>query len=204
MQIIPAVLEKEYQKAQEKIEKVKNYTNWVQIDVIDGFFAPGKTFELELLANLELEKTLLWDMHLMVKNPINWIKKCIFVGASRIIGQVEMMEDRDKFIKEVKDAGMEAGLAFDINTPVNNIPEETDIVLLLGRKAGFEKQSFNYKVFEKIPKDFDWAIDGGVNLDAIKLMQEKKAKIAYCGGLIFNGNTMVNFEKIKEVLKDEN
>ncbi len=204
MQVIPAILEKEYQKAQEKIEKVKNYTNWVQIDVVDGFFAPGKTFELELLSNLELEKTLLWDIHLMVKNPINWIQKCIFVGASRIIGQVEMMEDREKFIKEVKDAGMEAGLAFDIDTPVDNIPQETDIVLLLGRKAGFEKENFNHKVFEKIPKDFDWAIDGSVKLDIIDLMQKKKAKIAYCGGLIFDGSVSVNFEKIKEILKNEN
>jgi ribulose-phosphate 3-epimerase len=204
MQVIPAILEKEYQKAQEKIEKVKNNTNWIQIDVTDGFFCPGKTFELELLAKLELDTTILWDVHLMVKNPVNWIKKCIFMGASRVTAQVEMMKDREDFVKRVKDGGMDAGLAFDIDTPVKNIPEETDLVLLLGRKAGFQKQDFDYKVFEKIPKDVDWAIDGGIDWEALKSIKEKKAQIAYCGGLIFNGNVSVNFEKIKEILKDEN
>lgn len=203
MQIIPAILEKDYKEAQIKIERVKNYTNWVQIDVIDGFFTEGKSFELELLSGFEFEKTLLWDIHLMVKNPINWINKCVFVGASRIIAQVEMMENREEFVKKVKDEGIDVGLAFDIDTPVDKIPEETDIVLLMGRKAGFKSFNFDKKVFDKIPKNFQWAVDGGINFEELKLLKEKGARIAYCGGLVFNGNVPVNFEKIEEIIKDE-
>jgi ribulose-phosphate 3-epimerase len=158
MQIIPAILEKNYLEAQEKINRIKENTNWVQIDVSDGFFTKGKSFELELLASFELDKTLLWEIHLMVKNPSNWIKKCMFVGASRVIAQVEMMSDREDFIKKVKDTGMEAGLSFDIDTPVDNIPEETDLVLLMGRKLGFEKHNFEDKLFINEQNNFnsDW------------------------------------------------
>src|SRR4030042_2053047 len=79
----------------------------------------------------------------------------------------------DGFVKMVKDEGLEAGLAFDINTPIDsNIPAETDVVLLMARKAGFGDYKFDEKVYEKIgalkkikqEKDlhFSIGIDGGI------------------------------------------
>ena len=47
-----------------------------------------------------------------------WIEKCNFVGACRIIGQVEMMSDKNKFIEEIKAKGLESGLSFDVETEI--------------------------------------------------------------------------------------
>ena len=71
MQIIPTIFEKEFVKAEEKIQALKKFTKWMQIDVTDDVFTPGKTFELELLSKIEMEEIILWDIHLMVKEPIN-------------------------------------------------------------------------------------------------------------------------------------
>jgi len=208
MQIIPAILEKEFDKAWNRIELVKSLSRWIQIDVIDGKFNDGRTFELELLNNnLNETEDILWDIHLMVNEPKNWIEKCNFVGAVRIIGQVEQMSDLEGFINEVKDLGIEAGLAFDIDTDIKEIPRETDLVLLMGRKSGFESKIIDDRIYEKIRgldkkrKEEDMrfliGIDGGVNLDNIKKLRDSGVDIAYCTGAIFNGMVKDNFEKIK-------
>ncbi|HWS48427.1 MAG TPA: hypothetical protein VN174_00065 [Candidatus Methanoperedens sp.] len=189
MEIIPTILEKDFSLAESRFLKLKNISPWIQIDVTDNIFVPGKSFELELVSKLETHTTL-WDIHLMVKDPIKWIKKCLFVDASRIYGQVEMMSDRDKFITEVKNAGLEAGLAFDIDTPIDNIPEECDIILLMGRPAGFGSYPLDEKIYQKIidAKKFGKKIslDGGVSLENFSKLKDSGLDIIYSGHSYFD------------------
>jgi len=207
MLIIPTILEKEISSAEIKIRLIKDKTRWLQIDVIDGFFSEGKSFELELLNKMEKEiQNNLLEIHLMVKEPIKWIEKCNFVGASRITGQVESMNDRQEFIDKIKDMGVEAGLAFDVETEIEDIPKETDVVLLMGRKSGFMSVNFEEKIYKKIEKlvklrkekemDFLIEVDGGIDEEIIKKIKEVGADIACCGGIIFNGNVSDNWDKI--------
>lgn len=208
MQIIPTILEKDFAKAEVKIKLIKDISLWMQIDVIDGFFSNGKSFELELLNKVgkEIQSNLL-EIHLMVKEPIKWIEKCNFVGSNRIVGQVEMMNDRQKFIEEIKNMGLESGLAFDVETEIGEIPKETDLILLMGRKSGFETAEFEEKVYKKIEeliefrknneRDFQIGIDGGIDQKIIKKLKIAGVEIAYCGGAIFNGMVSNNLEKLK-------
>jgi ribulose-phosphate 3-epimerase len=206
MQIIPTILEKNFYQAENNILAIKDYFKWIQIDVIDGYFSFGKTFELELINKISQVENILWDVHLMVKEPKNWIKKCDHISASRIVGQVEMMTDKNYFIETIKDMGIEAGLAYDIDSEIDEIPSEVDLVLLLGRKSGFETKPFNKLVFEKVRKliqirqdndlNFKIGVDGGVNEDNINRLKDEGVEIAYCGGSIFNGIVENNIKKI--------
>jgi ribulose-phosphate 3-epimerase len=207
MIVIPTILEKEISLAEVKIRLIKDKTRWLQIDVIDGFFSEGKSFELELLNKMEKEiQNNLLEIHLMVKEPIKWIEKCNFVGASRIIGQVEAMNNKQEFIEKIKNMGVESGLAFDVETEIEEIPKETNIVLLMGRKSGFKNAKFEEKIYKKIEKliklrnekemDFKIEVDGGIDEEIIKKIKKTGADIACCGGIIFNGNVNDNWEKI--------
>lgn len=206
MQVIPTILEKSFAEAEVKILAVKNLVRRIQIDVIDGMFSFGKTFELELINKIENVESVLWETHLMVKEPINWVEKSIFINANRIVGQVEMMSNREKFIKRVKDAGLEAGLAFDIETEIGEIPEETDIVLLLGRKAGFGNWLMEDGVDKKIEqlvnlrkeKDLNFLIgvDGGITESNIKKLEDMGVDVAYCGSAVFNGKVEDNLKRL--------
>lgn len=212
MQVIPTILEKNFAEAERKILAVKNFAKWIQLDVIDGEFSFGKTFELELINKIEQTENVLWDVHLMVKEPKNWINKCGYINASRIIGQVEMMADKDYFIKTIKDFGLESGLAYNISTDIGDIPRETDMVLLLGREAGFDPKSFDNTVFEKIKKlklirqekklDFKIGVDGGVNENNIEQLKKEGIEVAYCGAAVFNGNVENNIKKLNYVGKN--
>jgi ribulose-phosphate 3-epimerase len=207
MIVIPTILEKDFSLAEIKIRLIKDISRWMQIDVIDGFFTEGKSFELELINKMQTEiQNNLLDIHLMVKEPIKWIEKCNFVGASRIIGQVEKMSDRQKFVDEVKNTGLEVGLAFDVMTEIDEIPKETDLILLMGRKSGFQTAQFDNNIYGKIEKllemrekekmDFLIGVDGGIDENIIKKIKISGAEIAYCGGAIFNGNVNDNWEKM--------
>lgn len=184
MEIIPTILEKDFSLAENRFFKLKDLSSWIQIDVTDNIFIPQKSFELELISKLETHTTL-WDIHLMVKEPIKWIKKCLFIDASRIYGQVEMMSNREEFVTEAKNAGLEAGLAFDIDTPIDNIPEECDLILLMGRSAGFGSYSLDEKIYQKISDakkiGKKIALDGGVTKDNFQKLKNAGVDIIYLG-----------------------
>lgn len=185
MEIIPTILEKDFDLVRNRFSQINNFSSWIQIDVIDNVFAPGKSFELELISEYNQIRPILWDIHLMVKEPINWLKKCLFVGASRIYGQVEMMSDREIFITEAKNLGLEVGLAFDIETPVNNIPSECDLILLMARQAGFGTYSLDQRIFEKITEAKKLgkkiALDGGITRDNFSQIKKSGADLIYSG-----------------------
>lgn len=210
MQIIPTILEKNFAEAEVKVLAVKDLVKRIQVDVIDGTFSFGKTFELELINKINGTDNILWETHLMVKEPINWIEKSIHINATRIIGQVEMMSDKESFITKVKDAGLEAGLAFDIETKIEEIPEETDVILLLGRKSGFGSLPMEEdKIYQKIKQlieirnkkklNFLIGVDGGVNVTNINKLEDAGGEIAYCGGAVFGGKVEDNLKKLNYV-----
>lgn len=190
IQIIPTVFEKDFANARMRLGEIDKTSRWIQVDVIDGIFSYGRTFDLELINKAEGGEKKLWDIHLMVKEPVKWFEKCVFVGASRIIGQVEMMSDRNEFVDRVKTEAVEVGLAFDIDTKVDdNIPKETDMVLLMARKAGFGEKEIDEGIFKKIEKakkmNLTVAVDGGVDEDNIFLFENAGVDIVYCGSHYF-------------------
>ena len=200
---IPTILEKDFFSAEKRFEEVRMLSNWVQVDVVDGFFKPDKSFELELLTTIRGVESSLLDIHLMVKNPDSWIRKCLFVEGSRIVGQVEMMKDREAFVANVKKEGLEVGLAFDLETKIDDqIPEETDIILLLSRQAGFGNYQFDKKVFEKIEilksirksKELNFliAIDGGIGISEAKQLKQTGVDVLYCGSKYFEVREIIN------------
>jgi pentose-5-phosphate-3-epimerase len=75
------------------------------------------------------------------------------------------------------------GLAFDVGTEIKDIPDETDEILIMGRKAGWEKRDLDPEVYNRIElaKKFEKqiAVDGGVDVNNIKLLKKSGANIVY-------------------------
>jgi len=188
-------MEKQWDSARDRLEKIYLTSRWAQIDVTDGEMVPGKSFEMEPLNKFEFSEKMLWDIHLLVKEPIKWVEKCIFVGAARIIGQVEMMKDRIEFVNKIKGEGIEAGIGFDIETDVSDVPEEIDMVLLMTRKAGYIPCEIDKRIWNKIEtlksindqreRKFLMAVDGGVNPDNIEKFREAGIDVVYSEGSYF-------------------
>ncbi len=178
MEIIPAILTNSPDELKEKIRKLtlysREYIKRVQIDIVDPNFTHNKTVGVEALDGVDTD--LLLDLQLMVEEPINWVEKCVRVGAERIIGHVEQMQDQEEFISTVMESGLEVGLGLDIHTPVGAVKgvlSDVNLVLLMSVEVGFGGQEFDARVLTKISElaqlrrekglRFNICIDGGVN-----------------------------------------
>ena len=69
MQVIPGILESNWETIEEALEKVKTFSNTVHIDLIDGKFSKKKTF-LDPQPFSTYTKELFFEAHLMTDNPI--------------------------------------------------------------------------------------------------------------------------------------
>jgi pentose-5-phosphate-3-epimerase len=72
--IVPAILEKDISSFLEKAERVKGFAKRVQVDIIDGKFAPALTVVPEALNEVDLP--IEFEAHLMVEEPHDWIERC--------------------------------------------------------------------------------------------------------------------------------
>jgi ribulose-phosphate 3-epimerase len=168
-EIVPGILEKEWSEIAKKIEIVRPFAKTIHIDIIDGKFADNNTF-LDPTPFKQYTKDFLFELHMMVEEPINYIKPWAEVGFQRFIGHVEKMSDQAAFITSAEELG-EAGLAIDGPTSLDALKIshlDLDTLLIMTIKAGFSGQEFQPQQLDKIrtiTKDtemFTIAVDGGI------------------------------------------
>jgi ribulose-phosphate 3-epimerase len=176
--IIPALLTSDKQELIEMVNLCADFTNYVQIDIMDGEFVPSKSVELKGLAGWKSRCRC--EAHLMVKDPLAWIKAFKGIGAERILYHFEIEKDHDQIIAKIKEAGLEAGIAVNPQTTIDEFQyliKKLDAVLFMSVNPGFYGAPFIPEVLAKI-KEFKkrypdklTVIDGGVKLDNLRIVK---------------------------------
>lgn len=149
------------------------------------------------------------DVHLMIKNPENFIDEFINAGADFISVHYEGNNHLDRLINQIKQKGKKAGIVINPATPVlliKDILNIVDFVLIMSVNQGFGGQSFiDYtkdKITElvalrkKMRNQFSIEIDGGVSNLNIAELSRLGVDIFVAGSAIFNA------ENIKERIED--
>lgn len=213
VEVIPAILTNNPQELKSKVASLEGISERVQIDIIDGVFADNKTVDPQALEGVELDIKI--DFHLMTKNPVDWVEKCVRSMADRIIGQVELMDDQIEYVSKVQEVGTLVGLALDLKTPVSSLQEEIldnlDVVLVMGVPAGFGGQKFDKKALDKIEKlnkikekdatPYKICVDGGVTTDNIEEIVNAGADEVSIGRRLFKGDIKENILKFRKINK---
>lgn len=190
VEVVPTILTSDLADFVAKTKALSEITDRVHLDIIDGRFADNQTISLESLKNYEIPLKI--DLHLMVKEPEDWVHRALEILPERILGQVEMMFDPARFVQETLDGGARVGLAIDLETPLSVVSEKiyhlVDMILLLGVKAGFGGQKFDQRVLAKITEArkivgewVDIGVDGGLDEESISLCQKAGANVFYVG-----------------------
>lgn len=208
MEIIPGILEKEWSEIERKIEIVKPFAKTIQVDIIDGIFAPNTTF-LDPTPFKKYANDLFFELHLMVENPIKYLKPFADVGFKRFVAQVEKMPDQVAFIAEAQILG-EVGLALDGETPLDAIKapfDDLDCFLLMTIKAGASGQTFNPAVTAKIQAlraktNLPIEVDGGINDQTALLAQDAGANRFVSSSFLFNSKPEIaNYKRLLNELE---
>jgi len=207
IEIIPSILTNSPEEAKELLTRCEGATERVSIDIIDGKFADNKTIDPSVLA--EVDTNIKLDFQLMVVDPINWIERCVRAGADRIIGHIEHMEDQVEFVGKVQELGSHVGLGIDLPTSVADINptilNNLDVVLVMSVKAGFGGQKFDKMAIEKIilldeirSRDltpYRIQADGGITLESIYNVRKAGVDEVSVGRRIFEGEVTENINK---------
>jgi len=214
LKISPAILIDDVKEAISKIETIedvldrhlKKHTDHIQIDIVDGIFAGNITIVPEALR--DVDTSLYLDFQLMVREPVDWVERCVNPSTDRIIGHIEQMSDQVEFVKKVQSLGCKVGLALDIKTPVYMIDPtiltNLDTVLVLSVPAGFGGQTFDKRAINKIKQldeirardDTPYTIcdDGGITFEYIDDLRLAGVDEVAIGEKIYKGDLRENIE----------
>lgn len=195
----------------EYIQRVQNYgADMYHIDVMDGKFVPSETIDYNYLEQLRENSVLLFDVHLMVKEPsASLIKKYIKYGANIVSLHYEAYQDKEilkKRLQFIKSAGCMTGLAIDVGTKVEEILPMlnlVDMVVILAVKVGRGGQKFNdsaikkIKEIRKVNKDILIEVDGGINALTSPQCVKAGADILAVGSFIYDNDTYEAIQCLK-------
>lgn len=175
--IVPSILTDDESLFWEMLNKCQQFTDYVQIDIMDGEFVPSSSIGVDVLKKRSFQNVLRLEAHLMVKDPLLWLEAFKNFGAERIIFHFEIDLDHRQVIKEINNYGMSCFLAINPDTELDEIQEVLNIVdgvLFLSVNPGFYGSPFiphvldKIKVFrEKYPYK-EIGIDGGIKKGNIK------------------------------------
>lgn len=173
-EVIPGILEKEWEVIEKKIEAVLPFAKTIHVDLIDGKFRHNHTFDdpkpfAKYASQVKLE------LHMMVDEPVNFLKPWADAGFQRFIGHIEKMSDQAEFVAQAQLLG-EAALAIDLDTPVDAIKvnlEDLDAVTVMCVQTGHSGQQFNESAMQKVKLIREKnlyvpiEVDGGINDETI-------------------------------------
>lgn len=171
--VVPGILEKDWLEIEKKLEIIKPFSRNVHIDVLDGRFSEETSF-LDPTPFKKYKDEFFMEVHLMVEDPIKYLKPFADCGFKRFLGHVEKMQDMDEFVAEGEILG-EVGLAIDSPTQIESLDipfDDLDVVLLMTIKAGKSGQIFLPESLDRIKKirsltQIPIEVDGGINEQVI-------------------------------------
>src|SRR5260221_345012 len=111
MTIAPSILSADLGSLQDEIDSIEQYSDWLQIDVMDGHFVANLSFGAPVVRCLKTKLPL--DIHLMVSNPADRIQEFIDAKASHITFHAEAVVEssaRKNLLKTIRSAGLTAGI----------------------------------------------------------------------------------------------
>lgn len=184
----------------------------LHIDVMDGHFVPNISFGAGVYGMIRKDFSRIFDVHLMISEPLRYIDDFVKAGADIITFHVECDSDIQATIDKIKAAGKKVGLVLKPKTPASAIKpylEQLDMVLVMTVEPGFGGQSFMHDMMPKVKeiremidacgKDIDLEVDGGVNGETAKICVENGANVLVAGSYLFKqkGNYAAAVETLR-------
>ena len=186
---------------------------YIHIDVMDGVFVPTISFGMPIIKSIRPLTDKIFDLHLMIEEPIRYVDEFTALGADIITVHVEACKDTAATLKRIKELGVKAGITLNPDTPLSDVREFlplADMLLIMSVVPGFGGQKFIEASLDKLREavilrdelglNYDIEIDGGVNFDNIRDIHEAGANIIVAGSEVFKGNAADNVKKLIELM----
>lgn len=213
--LAPSILSADFNVLGEQIQTVaKAGAQYIHVDVMDGIFVPSISYGMPVIKSVRKSTDAVFDVHLMITEPVRYIRDFVDSGADIITVHVEACKDIDETIRDIKACGVRAAVAINPETPVDKIMpylDDIDMALVMSVHPGFGGQKFIPDVLDKVRiirsyyrdnnMDKDIEIDGGINFDNLPEVLEAGANVIVAGSSVYRGDATANTKKFLELMR---
>ena len=202
VEVSASILSADFKHLDREIKSVIKYgVNYLHFDVMDGQFVKNISFGIPVLESLKKGNyPIVFDVHLMIINPLQYIERFIKAGANIVTIHYEAIskEDIQKISKLVHSYNAKFGLSIKPETSVSSIKDYLkflDLVLVMSVEPGFGGQKFinesanKIKELDDLRKENKYTylieVDGGINEETSKICISSGVDILVAGSYIF-------------------
>ena len=214
----PSLLSANFYNLSEQFDiLVENDIKYLHLDVMDGNFVPNISFGPGIIKSLRKKYDFIFDTHLMIVNPENYIENFKEAGCDIVTIHYEATKHPLRVLQQIKQMGMKAGISLNPGTPVEVLDylwDELDLILIMTVNPGFGGQSFIESQLKKIKRirelinknspEILLEIDGGVKTTNIERLLDLGIDLFVSGSDVFNEDIdlmQAKLDKYKEILR---
>ncbi len=198
--IAPSLLAADYADLTGEIKRMEDAgANYLHLDVMDGHFVPNISFGAGLIASIRKHTQMIFDVHLMISDPLRYVDDFIKAGADIITFHYEAVENPLTVLREIQAREIPCGIAISPKTPAEAIyqfVDEADMILVMTVEPGFGGQSLMPDCLDKVRllrrraiaqglPQLKIEVDGGINGDNAKYCTSAGANVLVAGSSLF-------------------
>ena len=156
MVLAPSILAADFTKLGEQMKETEREgAQYIHFDVMDGKFVPSISFGMPVLASIRNAVDQIFDVHLMIEEPIRYVEEFQKAGADIITVHLEACSDVKATLEKIKACGAKAAISICPDTPVAELEpyvELVDMVLIMSVHPGFGGQSFIHLLWRRFER----------------------------------------------------
>ena len=211
----PSILSIDFANIERDIKLVlKNGVKYIHLDVMDGMFVPNISFGQPVIkAVRKVAPDAVFDVHLMIEEPIRYIDTFKDAGADILTVHAEAVSDMNKTIEAIREAGMKPSIAISPETGLDALMDYVslvDMILIMTVRPGYGGQKLIPETLDKVRElrdilnergiEKDIEVDGGVTVDNLSTVLESGANVIVAGSSVFGGDIEENVRNFRKIL----